>query len=176
MGLSRRCQNWSEKKRSRPRRIRGLWKQNLWRMGVGVGGGLWFIFKWSTEIKCSSVPTGSRGPWQPLAGEDQSGSGTASCLRSAASLPSSLGRAGLLTLQRLPVGINDTNEWPVFFSLLVYKLFIWWMPAGPIPSLDWKYPLGPPVISSHCSSHLFLSLPSDLQTPKLAFHSSAMAP
>lgn len=66
-----------------------------------------------------------------------------------------------------------------FFSLPVYRLFTWWIPAGPTLSPDWKHPLRPSVISPHLNYTLLLAPVSSsvwLQMPTLAFYNSATAP
>lgn len=63
-------------------------------------------------------------------------------------------------------------------SLPVHRLFIWWIPAGPELSLDWKHPLGQSVISRLNIKPLLtpVSFLFDRPVPKLAFDSGATAP
>lgn len=94
-----------------------------------------------------------RDPWHPVAQTDQGWHDTANSVSSFRCTPC---WPSFLLCHKWPLmhqcslfGISDANEWLAFFSLPLYKLlFIWWIPSGPILSPDWKYPLGPSVLST----------------------------
>lgn len=147
MGQSRRCQNWSERKKFRLWRIRTL-KTEFMKNDVGNGGGFWLFSKWNIEIKEELHTWKQSDPWHWVARQDQGWSDTMNY-----SLSSVWPSYPCCVMMAPDVLVSDSwNKWHseylAFQLSSLWAIFFWWGLAGPTLSLDWNYPLGPSVTST----------------------------